>query len=86
SVILAFIGVKLILEALHAYHWADWAPFDGEIPIWLSLLVIIGTLLITTVASLIKSRYDEDNAPAEAAALDADPDPQPEPADKPPAG
>ena len=37
SVILAFIGVKLILEALHAYHWADWAPFDGEIPIWLSL-------------------------------------------------
>ena len=38
SVILAFIGVKLILEALHAYHLADWAPFDGEIPIWLSLL------------------------------------------------
>ena len=41
--------------------WADWAPFDGEIPIWLSLTVIIGTLIITTVASLIKSRYDEDS-------------------------
>ena len=29
--ILAFIGVKLVLEALHLYHWADWAPFGGEI-------------------------------------------------------
>jgi tellurite resistance protein TerC len=66
SIILAFIGVKLILEALHAYHWADWAPFDGEIPIWLSLLVIIGTLLITTVASLIKSRSDQDQGKEEA--------------------
>jgi len=55
SVILAFIGVKLVLHALHEYHWADWAPFDGEIPIWLSLTVIIGTLAITTVASLIAS-------------------------------
>jgi TerC family integral membrane protein len=64
SVILAFIGVKLVLHALHHYHWADWAPFDGEIPIWVSLLVIIGTLLITTVASLVKSRYDEDTAAA----------------------
>ena len=64
SFILAFIGVKLVLEALHAYHWADWAPFDGEIPIWLSLTVIIGTLIITTVASLVKTRYDEDKAPA----------------------
>jgi tellurite resistance protein TerC len=56
AVILAFIGVKLVLEAMHAYHWADWAPFDGEIPIWLSLTIIIGTLAITTVASLLKSR------------------------------
>ena len=61
SVILAFIGVKLVLEALHGYHLADWAPFDGEIPIWFSLTFIIGTLLITTVASLIKSRYDEES-------------------------
>ena len=38
--------------------WADWAPFGGEIPIWLSLTVIIVTLAITTVASLIKSRRD----------------------------
>ena len=41
----------------------DWAPFGREIPIWLSLTVIIVTLAITTVASLVKSRYDADNAP-----------------------
>lgn len=67
SVVLAFIGVKLVLHALHHYHLADWAPFDGEIPIWLSLLVIIVTLLITTVASLVKSKHDEDTAAAEEA-------------------
>jgi len=62
SVVLAFIGVKLVLEALHGYHLADWAPFDGEIPIWFSLTFIVATLLITTVASLIKSRYDQDES------------------------
>jgi tellurite resistance protein TerC len=60
SIILGFIGIKLILHALHSYHLADWAPFDGEIPIWLSLTVIVVTLTITTVASLVKSKYDED--------------------------
>jgi tellurite resistance protein TerC len=60
SVILAFIGVKLVLHALHHYHLADWAPWGGEIPIWVSLSVIVVTLLVTTVASLIKSRYDDD--------------------------
>ena len=62
SVILVFIGVKLVLEALHAYHWADWAPFGGEIPIWFSLTFIIGTLVVTTVASLIRSRSGADQA------------------------
>src|SRR6476620_4697185 len=64
SVILAFIGVKLILHALHHYHLADWAPWVGEIPIWVSLTVIVVTLLITTVASLVKSKYDDDRRPA----------------------
>src|SRR5215213_10164831 len=59
SVILGFIGIKLILHALHSYHLADWAPYDGEIPIWLSLTVIVVTLTITTVASLVKSKYDD---------------------------
>ncbi|GAB3241840.1 TerC family protein [Kineosporia babensis] len=56
SFLLAFIGVKLVFHALHEYHWADWAPFGGEIPIWLSLSVIVGTLVITTVASLVAAR------------------------------
>jgi tellurite resistance protein TerC len=61
--VLAFIGVKLFLEALHTNavsfinggHGVHWAP---EIPIWLSLLVIVGTLGIATVASLVKSSRD----------------------------
>ena len=61
AVILAFIGVKLVLEALHENN----LPFinGGEhveavptIPIWLSLTVILGVLLIATVASLLKTR------------------------------
>jgi len=56
SVILAFIGVKLVLHAMHEYHLDERLGFNGEIPIWLSLLVILGTLAITTVASLVKSR------------------------------
>ena len=61
--VLAFIGVKLFLEALHTNavsfinggEHVSWAP---EIPIWLSLLVILGTLGIATVASLVKSSRD----------------------------
>ena len=66
SVILAFIGVKLVFHALHEYHLDEklGIPFSLEIPIWLSLLVIIGTLTITAVASLVKSRWDEDHAAA----------------------
>ena len=52
--ILGFIGVKLILEALHA-SGVSWAP---QIPIWVSLSVIGVTMVITTVASLIKARID----------------------------
>ncbi len=58
SFILAFIGVKLVLHALHEYHLDDAWGFSVDIPIWLSLIVIIGTLAVTTVASLIKSRHD----------------------------
>lgn len=50
--ILGFIGVKLILHALHEYG-AGWAP---DIPIWLSLAVIAGTLAATAVASLAAGR------------------------------
>ncbi|MBB2915184.1 tellurite resistance protein TerC [Streptosporangium becharense] len=65
--ILGFIGVKLILEALHGSGFA-WAP---AVPIWLSLSVIVVTMVITTVASLLKIRRDvpenkEDTTPASA--------------------
>jgi tellurite resistance protein TerC len=59
--LLAFIGVKLVLEALHLNELpfinggehVEWAP---EIPIWLSLTIIVGTLAVTAVASLLKTR------------------------------
>ncbi|MFN8191906.1 MAG: TerC family protein [Nocardioidaceae bacterium] len=62
--LLLFIGVKLILHALHENqlpfinggHGVHAAP---EIPIWLSLVVIVGSLTITAVASLLKVRADE---------------------------
>jgi tellurite resistance protein TerC len=54
SFILAFIGVKLILDAMHATGF-EWAP---QVPIWLSLAVIGVTMLVTTVTSLLKARRD----------------------------
>ena len=64
SFLLLFIGIKLILHALHENELpfinggehVGWAP---DIPIWLSLLVIVGTLVVTAVASLAKTRRDE---------------------------
>jgi tellurite resistance protein TerC len=69
SVILAFIGVKLVFHAMHEYRLDErlGIPFSLEIPIWLSLTVIIGTLTITTAASLIKAKRMEDAARAIAA-------------------
>jgi tellurite resistance protein TerC len=63
AVVLGFIGVKLVLEALAENNLpfindgqdVGWAP---HVPIWLSLAVIVGTLAIATVASLIKSDRD----------------------------
>ena len=63
SVLLAFIGVKLIMHALHE----NTLPFinggEGlhgipEIPIWLSLVAIVVILGVTTIASLMKTRRD----------------------------
>ncbi|WP_026270991.1 TerC family protein [Salinispora pacifica] len=63
AVVLGFIGVKLVLEALadnslpfvNGGEHVGWAP---HIPIWLSLTVILGTLTLATVASLVKSSRD----------------------------
>lgn len=63
SIILAFIGVKLVLHALHE----NTLPFINggehvsvpEISTVMSLSVIIGVLVVTTVASLLKTRNDK---------------------------
>ena len=53
SIILIFIGVKLVLTFVHEMY--DWVP---KIPTLVSLGVIGGILLISTIASLIKVRRD----------------------------
>lgn len=60
SIVLAFIGVKLILSALDAYDLPRRIGLDLslDIPTWVSLAVIVVTLAVTTVASLIKSGRD----------------------------
>jgi tellurite resistance protein TerC len=55
SIVLGFIGIKLILEAMHEYGWDAALGFSGEIPTWASLAVIVVILGVTTVASLVKS-------------------------------
>jgi tellurite resistance protein TerC len=70
SVILGFIGVKLVMHALHEntlpfINGGEHVEGVPEVPIWLSLVVIIGTLVVTTVASLAKSRRDDRRRPAE---------------------
>ena len=78
SVVLGFIGVKLVMEALHEnelpfINGGEHIESVPEIPIWLSLAIILGTLTVTTVASLLKVRRDP------AAAIDIQ---APKPADE----
>jgi tellurite resistance protein TerC len=61
GVILGFIGVKLVLDALHENSLAflnDGKPLDSvpTVGIGLSLAVIVGVLLATTVASVYQTR------------------------------
>ena len=64
AIVLGFIGVKLILEALHTNelpfinggHPVGWAP---EIPVTVSLGVIVSVLAVTAVASLLHTRRAE---------------------------
>ncbi|MFC9732161.1 TerC/Alx family metal homeostasis membrane protein [Streptomyces roseolus] len=69
SVILGFIGVKLVLHALH-----ESGVHVPEISIPVSLAVICGVLVITTITSLIASKKQSEKAAVEAAeaAEDAD--------------
>lgn len=68
AAVLGFIGVKLILEAMHENSLPflnNGEPFD--VPVisnWLSLLVIIVILTITVIASLLHERYVEPADPS----------------------
>ncbi|MCI2959071.1 TerC/Alx family metal homeostasis membrane protein [Agromyces atrinae] len=61
--ILAFIGVKLVLHAMHANELPfinggehiEWAP---EISTWTSLGVIVAAMAVATIASVVKARAD----------------------------
>ena len=75
AVLLGFIGLKLILHAMHenelpfvngGEHIA-WAP---DIPILASLGVIVGILAVTTVASLVASKKGVENKSQLANALE----------------
>ena len=68
--LLAFIGVKLVLHALHTNelpfinggHHVEWAP---EIPIFVSLGVIVTTLVVTAVLSLwVSGQRDKEREPS----------------------
>jgi tellurite resistance protein TerC len=66
SIILGFIGVKLIIEAFHGVDIH--IIFGVHIPTiqtQFSLAVIVGTLIITTIASLIVSGKRSGNKPNE---------------------
>ena len=52
GIICAFIGMKLLLHALHE-SGAGWAT---EIPAWLSVIVVAAVLLITLLAGVIRSK------------------------------
>ncbi|HKP43888.1 TerC family protein [Mycobacterium sp.] len=70
AIILAFIGVKLVLHALHEnelpfINGGEHVPVP-EIPTLLSLGVIVVTLIITTAASLYKTRANERREQSEA--------------------
>lgn len=64
SVVLGFIGVKLIMEALHGNSLSfinSGQPFENvpEIPTWVSLAVIVLSLSIASVASIAGMRSEE---------------------------
>lgn len=71
--ILGFIGVKLILHAMHVNELPfinggehiEWAP---EISTWMSLAVIVVAMAVATIASLVASAKEQKAKTADAAA------------------
>ena len=59
ALILAFIGIKLLIEELHSQHWDHIGSFEiPHISLQVSLGFIIGTLTLTAVLSLLKTRKE----------------------------
>jgi tellurite resistance protein TerC len=76
AVILAFIGAKLVIHALHTNElsWVNGGEHITvipEIPTWLSLAVILVTLLVTTLTSLRHDRTVRERRQARDAAAPA---------------
>jgi tellurite resistance protein TerC len=74
--ILFFIGVKLVLHAMHEnelpfINGGEPIPWAPEIPILVSLGAIVLILGVTTVASLVASKRGVENSSQLAAALDS---------------
>ena len=70
SIILGWIGVKLVIHALHKnelpfINGGEYVKSVPEISTELSLGVIISTLTITTIVSLIATAKDKKETPAE---------------------
>jgi tellurite resistance protein TerC len=73
--ILSFIGVKLVLHALHEnelgfINGGDPVPWAPDIGTWESLAVIVIAMTVAVVASLIKLRKDVDTGVIELPKLD----------------
>ena len=67
AVILGFIALKLIGHAMHHYGLDQaWLGISTEISIGVSLITIVATLVLTTVASIIKSTRDDAKTKIEA--------------------
>ena len=69
SIILGWIGVKLVIHALHKnelpfINGGEYVTSVPEISTELSLGVIVSTLVITTIVSLIATSKDKKEAPA----------------------
>jgi tellurite resistance protein TerC len=63
AVVLGFIGIKLVIEAMHGnnlpfLNGGQPIHFVPAIPTWLSLVIILAILAVTTVTSFFKSRRD----------------------------
>lgn len=63
AVVLGFIGIKLVIEAMHGnqlsfLNGGEPIHIIPAIPTWLSLVIIIAILAITTIASLARNRRE----------------------------